>query len=477
MKINLSSEQPKTIEMEKFVLGAMLLKDGEIIPAISNILYDLDFYRPEHRLIFNAILELHKSGKPVNLLFFIEHLRTSSDDTGKTLLDLIGIEYVLKLTENVHTTAYAEHYAKQIKEKSAYRFMQNMLESINNDITTQQPLEDVIKKLQVISDVFTARLDEINGNGFSNFADDEHNFFSDIDLIKSFKSRHTGFSNIDQHQILLPGLYILGATPACGKTTFAWQLAEQLAERGENCLFCSYEMTPTELYSKSAARELFKLNSHTSITAADIRQGAYTSDLDFVYLQMKENLKKLKVKKFSDESVDKLLFNLRPFCIDNDKKPIIFIDYLQRLIPRNGKADTRTLIDDALFKIKDFQQKYNVTFIVISTFNRTNYNQLVSFESFKESGGIEYTADVVWAMQLNVANCLSGEKEFTIRQKINDAKKKQPREINLTCLKNRNGNNYDCYFQYYSAHDYFQPCEESEFILSKNPPNTEGESL
>ena len=182
-------------------------------------------------------------------------------------------------------------------------------------------------------------------------------------------------------------------------------------------------MTPTELYSKTADRELFKLNPYTSITSADIQQGAWTSALDAVYLDMKTSLKSLKVKKFSDESVDKFLFNLRTFCIDKDYKPIIFIDYLQRLIPRNGKADTRTLIDDALFKIKDFQQKYNVTFIVISTFNRTNYNQLVSFESFKESGGIEYTADVVWAMQLNIANYLSGEKEFTIRQKINESKK------------------------------------------------------
>ena len=468
MKKILSNEDPQNIEMEKSLLGSMLLKDGEIIPDISNILYPSDFYRPEHRLLYQAILDLHKSGKPISLVTFMELLRSSHDDNGKSLLDSIGLDYILAITQASNTTAYAEHYAKQIKEKATYRYINHMLEAIQDKVSTQQPLDEVVENFQIFSDIFTSRLDEINGSGFSNFADDEQIFKRDIDLLKSFKDRHTGFFNIDLHQFLLPGLYVLGATPACGKTTFAWQLACQLAESGENCLFCSYEMTPTELYSKSAARELFKLNPHTFITAADIRQGAWTDNLNAVYQDMKSSMKNLKVKKFSDESVDKLLFNLRPFCIATDKKPIIFIDYLQRLIPRNGKADTRTLIDDALFKIKDFQQKYNVTFIVISTFNRTNYNNLVSFESFKESGGIEYTADVVWAMQLNVANYLSGEKEFTIRKKINDAKKNQPREINLTCLKNRNGNNYDCYFKYYSAHDYFVPCDESDFIIS-NP--------
>ena len=49
------------------------------------------------------------------------------------------------------------------------------------------------------------------------------------------------------------------------------------------------------------------------------------------------------------------------------------------------------------------------------------------------------------------------------RQKIDTAKKQQPRQIQLKCLKNRQGYNYDCYFKYFSAHDYFEPCEESDF--------------
>ena len=106
--------------------------------------------------------------------------------------------------------------------------------------------------------------------------------------------------------------------------------------------------------------------------------------------------------------------------------------------------------------------------INISSFNRVNYYSQVSFESFKESGNIEYTADVVWALQMYVANEIKdGANISAVRKKFDDAKKHQPRQIQLKCLKNRNGNNYDCFFHYYSAHDYFTPATLTEFEIEE----------
>ena len=102
-------------------------------------------------------------------------------------------------------------------------------------------------------------------------------------------------------------------------------------------------------------------------------------------------------------------------------------------------------------------KNFNETPILPSSFNRTNYAQSVAFESFKESGNIEYTADVVWGLQLNVMN------RTLNRDEIDKAKKQQPRQIHLKCLKNRQGTNYDCFFNYFSAHDYFEPCNQENF--------------
>ena len=119
-------------------------------------------------------------------------------------------------------------------------------------------------------------------------------------------------------------------------------------------------------------------------------------------------------------------------------------------------------IDDIVRKLKIFQRETNTTFIIVSSFNRMNYYQQVSFESFKESGNIEYSADVIWALQLDIVNQFkNGEYVSDTRKKLENAKKQQPRLIQLKCLKNRHGNNYDVYFNYHSACDYFEPLEDA----------------
>ncbi len=459
-----NSDLPNDIEKEKFVLGSMLLKDGEIIPNVASILYSDDFYRPEHRLIFNAISKIYSDKKPVTILTLCDELRTSKNDQGKSLLDFIGLDYVLGITEVAHTTAYAEHYAKTIKEKSDYRKLILLGEKLIQ--SAQDGFKHPIDIISEASNEFNQFA--VQGEDFFNVGEYLKCFISDISNDFNFADRKSGFSNIDTFQHWKPGLYILGATPACGKTTFAWQLLEQFAENGENCIFCSYEMNQTELVAKTLARRLFLHNNKSTLTASDILSGGYSRDIATVAAKFFDANLNFTAKKFSnDVDVNKLLAILRPIVRNSEKPPIICIDYIQRLLPPDHKAsNTRSLLDDALYKLKDFSQETNTTFIGISTFNRTNYNNPVSFENFKESGGIEYTADVVWALQLNITNKLSGENVANTRLKIDAAKLMQPRHINLKCLKNRYGNNYDCFFKYFSAHDYFQSFNQESDLLT-----------
>ena len=194
-----------------------------------------------------------------------------------------------------------------------------------------------------------------------------------------------------------------------------------------------------------------------SLTAADIRRGAHSIQLDNTIKDFGASSLDLSVFELQDESIDDLLSLLRPFCMNKTKAPIVCLDYLQ-IVP-NSRDSAKLGIDDSVRKLKKFQRDTNTTFIVISSFNRTNYVHSVSFESFKESGNIEYTADVVWALQLNLMNSVQGFNDLSeLRKRIDKAKKQQPRQINLKCLKNRQGTNYDCYFNYFSAHDCFKPC-------------------
>lgn len=284
-------------------------------------------------------------------------------------------------------------------------------------------------------------------------------FLADVERAEKYSERKTGFDNLDTAQIFMPGLYALGALPATGKTTFAWQLCEQLARRGEFCLYVTYEQSRYELYRKSLARELFKRNAGKSRNELE--------DVAASFAATSFNLRVLSLS--SDIGVDVLIEKLKPIISAANQPPVICFDYLQIIPPSKGvkaSASTKERVDDAVRRLKDFQLSTDATLIAISSFNRENYYQAASFSSFKESGGIEYTADVVWALQ-NGGECDEIDKET-----ITKLAKEKIRPVRLTCLKNRSGGLYECFFRYHAAHDYFEsiPLEgEKERSRSERP--------
>lgn len=290
-------------------------------------------------------------------------------------------------------------------------------------------------------------------------------FFSDIELSSRYANRKTGFSNLDAAQNFLPGLYVVGALPAVGKTTFAWQLLNQLALNGENCIYCSYEMSRQELYVKSMTRELYKREPEfceaLNLTSANIRRGALNDSrelrgqaADFAAMTSIN----LRVFELSNVSIAELIEGLKLVVADSAKSPVIAIDYLQIIPPaKSGKnSSTKEKIDDVILSLKDFQRATNSTLIVISSFNRESYFEKVSFKSFKESGAIEYSADVVWGLE----NYGVDANDKIDKDEVIKMSNEKVRVVRLSCLKNRNGGLFSCMFRYHAAFDYFEPLKE-----------------
>jgi replicative DNA helicase len=290
-------------------------------------------------------------------------------------------------------------------------------------------------------------------------------FFRDIELTAKYSERKTGFENIDALQVFMPGVYALGALPASGKTTFAWQLLNQLAEKGEPCIYCSFEMSKAELFTKSVVRELYKKNpqksERLSLTSANIRRGAMRGSSELVEqaAQFAQSATNLRVAELSNTSVTELIEGLKPLCADVDRAPVICLDYLQIIPSKGSKASSpKEKIDEVMLRLKDFQRATNATLLVISSFNRENYYQKVSFSSFKESGAIEYSADVIWGLENHGVDA-EGKLD---RDEVIKMSKEKVRRIKFSCLKNRNGGAYECFFRYHAAYDYFEPCKEEE---------------
>lgn len=445
---------PQAIEMEKSVLGAMMLKRGLVIPNVRSVLKEDDFYRVEHRMVYRGLLDLYDAGIEPNILSLSEELRKRQE------LDKVGLRYVFMLAESAWTTGYAQAHAKVIKEKAILRRLMLLGEVLQEDASQDvKPLQEIMQEASAMLEELKKLTSETTSSGFSTFFKEK--FGTKVEEMKEYASRKTGFANLDSEQIFTPGLYVLGGLPALGKTTFAWQLLEQLARQGEKCVYCSYEMSEFELYTKSVARELFVRDRNTGLTSAGIRRGDETRTLKEILTEFEEIRIDLTVVEMQEQDIDALIYELRRYCVE--KVPVIVLDYLQIVPVKRKEASAKQGIDEIVRKLKNFQRETGATFVMISSFNRQNYGQQVAFESFKESGNIEYSADVVWGLQLYATQELKEGATNQNREIISKAKEANPRQVELKCLKNRQGKNYSCYFKYYAALDTFEACEEEDF--------------
>lgn len=314
-------------------------------------------------------------------------------------------------------------------------------------------------------------------------------FDRDVAGFQAAGNLRTGYKTLDRIQPFYPGFYCLGAISSLGKTTFSVQLADQLAAAGQCVLYFSLEQTAFELYSKSLARCFFRTNradtrknnrpsTYPTPTSMDIRRGLTTAFPAEMAQQINDYIQAVNnrlcvIHGAFFVTVEDIVSMVTAF-VQQNLKPVVIVDYLQIIAPSliNGRIpDTKTSIDHIVHTLKAMQSSMGITVLAISSLNRMNYLTPVDFESFKESGGIEYTADVIWGLQLSVLNDdtfyyrydNSGNRKGETslkekREKIQQEKASTPRHIDLVCLKNRYGvSSYTVPFEYYPASDYFCP--------------------
>lgn len=362
--------------------------------------------------------------------------------------------------------------ANDLLQENPDELVRRLIEGIELKEKNLREQSEAISKSRILtmeeSRVMTENKSGMQIYSFTKYFEGE--FFRDIEMTAKYSSRKTGFENIDEAQIFMPGLYMLGALPASGKTTFAWQLLNQLAEKGEPCIYCSFEMSRAELFTKSLVRELYKKNPQRSerldLTSANIRRGAMRGSRELVEQAaiFAKSATSLRVAELSNTSVTELIAGLKSLIADEDRSPVICVDYLQIIPSKGSKASAaKEKVDDIMLRLKDFQRLTNATLLVISSFNRENYYQKVGFSSFKESGAIEYSADVIWGLE-NYGVDAEGKLD---KDEVIKMSKEKVRKIKFSCLKNRNGGAYECFFRYHAAYDYFEPCKEEETIGSR----------
>ena len=275
----------------------------------------------------------------------------------------------------------------------------------------------------------------------------------------------TGFETLDTvlDGGLYEGLYTIGAISSLGKTSLILQVADMVAASGHDVLIFSLEMARAELMSKSISRHTLQIAMRDGIDTRNAKtaRGITDGKRHINYSRAENELIRAAITAYGayverlfilegvgDIGTEQIRETVEKHIRFTGRRPLVIVDYMQIVAPYNERATDKQNTDKCVLELKRISRDFKLPIIAISSFNRTNYREAVSMEAFKESGAVEYSSDTLIGLQLKGA----GKKDFDPTEE----KRKDPRQIELVILKNRQGKVGDkILFEYYPMFNYF----------------------
>lgn len=276
----------------------------------------------------------------------------------------------------------------------------------------------------------------------------------------------TGFLQLDKilGGGLTTGVTVLGATSGLGKSTLLLQIAENISNNDIPVLYFSFEMPRIMIAAKAISRQMFfdtNLDKKFSISATEL---VFTKQTSSVWKQIDKSRARVEKKsrnlviEDSSHSGEGIYRHVSNFISEAKEHPVVIVDYLQIIQPDEHKlmGSDKQIVEHNFRWMTKLAKDYKIPVILISSLNRMSYDQKVRLDSFKETGGIEYSADVVLGLSFTAApEFLSKNHTFSLSAE----KAKSPRLVELTALKQRYGSSgadSTVQMDYFAEFDYFR---------------------
>ena len=383
---------PQDVNAEKSLLGAILLSDTAF-PDILERVNAKDFYDEAHGKIFANMALLYNTHRPIDLITLTSELRKN-----KELKAIGGAKYLTELTNFVPTAAHATAYADTVKECATRRHLINAsTEIIEQAYGSKDTLGDLLgdaeKKLFSVTDSnikteYTA-LSDLLVEAYDRI----ENLYQNKGALRGLK---TGFRDLDQKTAGLQkgDLIILGARPAMGKTTFAQNIATNVATINKcGVLFFSMEMAKNEIVERM-------ISDGSGIDAWKLRTGNISGE-DFEKIgdamgEMGEI--PLYIDDTSTMTVLELRNKARRAAHDHNIG-LIVIDYLQLITGSDRYAGNRVQeVTEISRGLKQLARELEVPVLALAQLSRSvtgRDDPRPVLSDLRESGSIEQDADLV----------------------------------------------------------------------------------
>lgn len=274
---------------------------------------------------------------------------------------------------------------------------------------------------------------------------------------RSGKMTHPTKTHIEKLDQILgggfyPGIITIGAGTGAGKTTLSLNIAYKIAASGKQVLYFSLEMPEEQLITKILSCQTFQRcrNPQIALTVNDIcfnkPYPEQSSDIRENYDRAVEDVKSVieSIKVISNYTagitIEEVIADIRKYAELYNNDIVVFIDYLQIIVDKDHHIGEKELIRDVIYKLKTVSNNYNIPIICISSLSRTSYESPISTKSFKETGAIEYTSDVLIGIQPTGIFDKNDVIDKNRKTKIEcDQMEGKPVKTDIIILKNRTG--------------------------------------
>ncbi|MBQ9246080.1 replicative DNA helicase [bacterium] len=382
---------PQSIEAEEAVLGAVLVNPLSI-GRIVEFLRPESFYKPSHRIIYEAVLELYRKNEPIDIVTVSEHLRNKEE-----LENAGGRAYINDLAINVVTTANIEFYAKIIQEKEIKRALINAGSEIVSMSYENEETDAVLDNAQklifnIAAQKETSELVPIQDLVVASYEQIEDRFNNKDDLV----GVTTGFYDLDRltSGLQKSDLIILAARPSMGKTAFALNLAQNVAMKGKKGVaIFSLEMPKQQLVKRMLCAEA-EVDTQR-ITSGNMQPKDWEKLIDAM-----TRLSDAKI--YIDDTPGVTSIDIKAKCrrlmMEEKELGLIVIDYLQLMEGGGNPNDRNQQISMISRSLKGLARELDVPIIALSQLSRQveqRPDKRPMLSDLRDSGAIEQDADIV----------------------------------------------------------------------------------
>lgn len=384
---------PQDLDMERALLGALMLNQGAIYEVADIVGID-SFYAGKHRTIFDAMLTLHGKGEPIDVVTVSGKLKER-----KQLQDIGGVAYLTELVNAAASPGSARHYAEGVQSKFVLRSLIDAAAKIGElgfqeDRAIEEILNDAQSAIFTVSNAPSLRTFTTIKESLSEAWERLENLQKDD---SSLRGVSTGFPGLDN---LLAGfqksdLIILAARPSMGKTTLALDIVRQTAiKHGTAVGMFSLEMSSQQLVDRMLAAQ-------AGVDSWRLRTGKIRKDHEYERLQ--EGIAQLsEAPIYIDDKPSSTVLTMRSVArrLKMEKSlGLIVVDYLQLITPGTTRAQDSLVqqTTEISRSLKAMARELDVPVLALSQLSRAVEQRRGKprLSDLRDSGSIEQDADVV----------------------------------------------------------------------------------